>query len=83
MFEAGRIKGLSGAFISDLAQDPSKRNVSGPVLSTQTTQGLKYSHSSSHLFTARELFVAHGWPALPGGKYSMRWNPDDLPFKTQ
>eukprot|EP00971_Amphidinium_carterae_P342338 6481616-Amphidinium_carterae.1 len=56
--------GPGAAFISDLNQNPAERDMSKCVLTSLTTRPLRYSHTKRRVWTSRELWSAHGWPAL-------------------
>ena len=70
-------QGRSGTFVSDLAQNPTHRNFSGPILRPLTTTSCRFSHSSGVFFSARDLFGAHAWPT--NAHYGSRQNL--MPFE--
>ena len=51
-------------FIADLQQNPQQRSVARSLLPALTTSVLRYSFSAGQYFTDKELYQAHGWPAL-------------------
>ena len=57
-------QGPVDGYIADLSQDPSYRNRSSNILCTRMKNTMCYSFSKRHLFTASEMCVAHGWPAV-------------------
>jgi hypothetical protein len=70
---------LSGAYCSDISQNPVKRNRSGPLMPTLAKSTVVVNMSSpenssrqigGHIYTTNELSFSQGWPAIayPGNK---------------